>query len=379
MVEKPPAIPLSPGPDNPGQFNNAYVCSQKGVVDRLPTKQQREIIFNTAFWSVYFLYEWFGLAALSGQYSLYFLNACMALPLSFIVAWTTVHVLIKRYYLKGKIGQFWLLQITLSLSLLLIRRHFNYYVIYPRFAPFALEVPLYSLGKMIVEIVNLYLITGVYALFYFVKSWYEEKQRAQNLLQEKTLAELELLKSQVQPHFIFNALNNIYATALKTSPDTAKLVAHLSSFLNYNLYEARQDFVSLSSEIAYLRHYIELQKNRYGSKLDASVNIYDDLTDLYIAPLLLLPLIENSFKHGIASSIGEGWIRVDVTRQPGHFSVKIENSLDEQSGTPHQQPGGLGIKNVEKRLNLLYPDAHELKIAAEPHAYLVILKIKTAG
>ncbi|WP_276484092.1 sensor histidine kinase [Paraflavitalea pollutisoli] len=348
-------------------------------MDRLPTKQQREIIFNTAFWTVYFLYEWFGLAALSGQYRLYFLNACMALPLSFLVAWITVHVLIKKFYLPGKHWQFWVLQISLSLVLLLIRRHFNYYVLYPRYAPFAQQVPLYSFGKMIVEIFNLYVITGVYALFYFVKSWYEEKERAQNLLQEKTMAELELLKSQVQPHFIFNALNNIYATALKTSPDTAKLVAHLSSFLNYNLYEARQDFVSLNSEIAYLRHYIELQKNRYGNKLDASINIYDDLTDLYIPPLLLLPLIENSFKHGIASSIGEGWIRVDVARQPGSFSVKIENSVEEKSTTTEPQPGGLGIRNVEKRLQLLYPDTHELKIVAEPHAYLVILKIKTAG
>lgn len=352
---------------------------KKGAVDPLQTTKSRELIFNGVFWSLYFLYEWFGLAALSGEYRMYFLNACLALPVSFIVAWITVHVLIKRYYHKGSKWQFWILQIALSLTLLLIRRHFNYFVIYPRFFPFALQVPLYSFGKIIVEIVNLYLITGVYALFYFVRSWYEERQRAQSLLQEKTLAELELLKSQVQPHFIFNALNNIYATALKTSPETAKLVAHLSSFLNYNLYEARQDFVSLNSEIAYLRHYIELQKNRYGSKLDASINLYDDLTDLYIAPLLLLPLIENSFKHGIASSVGEGWIRVDVARQSGHFSVKIENSVEERPEAPAPPSGGLGISIVQKRLNLLYPDAHELKIVAEPHAYLVILKIKTAG
>jgi two-component system, LytTR family, sensor kinase len=360
-------------------FNNPYVCLQNGHVETLPSNPKRELAFNLLFWLLYFLYEWFGLAALSGTYRMYFLNACLALPLSFTISWLTVHVLIKRYYRKGRKWQFWILQIALSLSLLLIRRHFNYYVIYPRFFPYAQQVPLYSFGKIIVEIVNLYLITGVYALFYFVRYWYEEKQKAQNLLQEKTFAELELLKSQVQPHFIFNALNNIYATALKTSPDTARLIAHLSSFLNYNLYQAKQDLVSLTAEIAYLRHYIELQRNRYGNKLDASINIYDDLNDLYIAPLLLLPLIENSFKHGIASSIGQGWIRVDVARHPGNFSVKIENSIEEQVQHRDPQIGGLGMKNVEKRLNLLYPGAHELKVVAEPHSYLVVLKIKTTG
>jgi two-component system LytT family sensor kinase len=339
-------------------------------------KQNSGIVFNLIFWLLYFLYEWFGLAALSGEYSNYFINACMALPLAFIISYLTVHVFIKKYYNKGKKLKFWILQITVTVILLLARRFINYYIMYPRYFPHALQVPLFSFGKLIVELVNLYLITGVYSLFYFVRSWYEERQKAQSLLQEKTMAELELLKSQVQPHFIFNALNNIYSTALKTSPETAKLIAHLSNLLNYNLYEAKQNFVSLSSEIAYLQHYIELQKNRYGSKLDASINIYDEINDLYIAPLLLLPLIENSFKHGIANSIKQGWIRVDVSRQTDNFSIKIENSIEEKEQQNEFKNGGIGISNVQKRLHLIYPDAHELKIAQQPHSYLVILKIK---
>lgn len=339
-------------------------------------KRKGELIFNLVFWLFYLLYEWFGLAALSGDYGSYFLNACMALPLAFIVSWLTVHVFIKRYYSKGEKVKFWILQVSVSLILLLIRRNINYYIVYPRYFPAALHVPLYSFGKIIVELVNLYLIVGVYSLFYFVRSWYEERQRAQSLLQEKTLAELELLKSQVQPHFIFNALNNIYSTALRTSPETAKLIAHLSSFLHYNLYEGKQDFVSLSSEIAYLQHYFEIQKNRYGSKLDASINIYDEIHDLYIAPLLLLPLIENSFKYGIGNSIGQAWVRIDVSKQHDSFSVKIENSLDEKPPEPVTMNGGIGIKNVRNRLNLIYPGAHEFKIVEEPHSYLVVLKIK---
>lgn len=340
-------------------------------------KKRREIVFNLAFWLFYFLYEWFGLAALSGAYDLYFINACMALPLSFIVSCLTVHVFIKRYYSKGEKLKFWILQLSVSLILLLIRRNINYYIIYPNYFPPAQQIPLYSFGKIIVEFVNLYLVVGVYSMFYFVRSWYEERQKAQSLLQEKTVAELELLKSQVQPHFIFNALNNIYSTALRTSPETAKLIAHLSGFLDYNLYEAKQNFVSLASEIAYLKHYIELQKNKYGSRLDASINIYDEINDLYIAPLLLLPLIENSFKHGIANAVSRGWVRIDVSKQHDHFSVKIENSVDEKDQQTDFENGGIGIENVRKRLNLIYPGAHEFKIVEQPHSYLVILKINT--
>jgi len=342
------------------------------------SKQKREIVFNLVFWLLYFLYQWFGLAALSGDYSSYFINACMALPLSFVISWITVHVLVKKYYKRGQKLTFWILQIAISIPLLLARRLFNYYVVYPAYFPEAQQVPLFSLGKLIVEFVNLYLITGVYALFYFVRSWYEEKQKAQDLLQEKTMAELELLKSQVQPHFIFNTLNNIYATALRTSPDTARLVSHLSRLLNYNLYEAKQDFVPLTTEMAYISHYMELQKNRYGSKLDASINVYDEINDLYIAPLLLLPLIENSFKHGIANSIRPGWIRVDVVRQQAGYTIKIENSIEEKVLPDDVANGGIGIKNVQKRLDLLYAGCHEFKIVEEPHSYLVIIKIKTS-
>jgi two-component system LytT family sensor kinase len=338
-------------------------------------KRNREVAFNIIFWLLYFIYEWLGLAALSGEYELYFINACMAFPLSFIISWLTVHIFLKKYYQKGKKLKFWICQISVSIILLLIRRHINYYIIYPLYAPEAQQVPLFSFGKLIVELANLYTIVGVYTLFYFVRSWYEEQQRVQSLIQEKTVAELELLKSQVQPHFIFNALNNIYSTALQKSPETAKQVARLSDFLHYNLHESKQDRVSLTSEIVYIKNYIDIQKSRYENKLDASVNVYDEISDLYIPPLLLLPLVENSFKHGIANSLKQGWIRVDVSRQEDNFSIKIENSVEENPPSAAMKNGGIGLNNVQKRLELIYPDAHEFKIISAPHSYLVVLKI----
>jgi two-component system LytT family sensor kinase len=341
------------------------------------TMQQRNLplVFNVVFWLLYFLYEWFGLAAFSGDYRSYFINACSAFPLAFIVSYLTVDILLNKYYDKWPRWKFWVVQIFMSILLLIARRWVNYYFTYPKFFPWALKIPFFSL-KWIAELINLYLVVGLYSLFYFVRNWYEQRQQVRDLLQEKTTAELELLKSQVQPHFIFNTLNNIYSTALKTSPETATLISHLSSFLNYNLYDAKQDFVPLTSELVYIKSYIELQRNRYGEKLDTSINVYDDIDDITVAPLLLLPLIENTFKHGIANSIGNSWMRMDISKQNDKLIIKIENSVEKQAEQQEITKGGLGLKNVRRRLELLYPGRHEFKALKELYTYLVVLKIK---
>ncbi|GAB3921081.1 sensor histidine kinase [Larkinella terrae] len=337
----------------------------------------RDLAFNTVFWLLYFLYQWLGLASLYGDYDSYFINACMALPVAFLFSWLTVHFFIKKRLAQTGKATEWVYLVLGSLFLLAIRRCINYYLIYPKYFPQAQHMPLLSAGKMLVELVNLYTITGLYALYYFIRSWYEERFRVQQLVQQTTKAELDLLKAQVQPHFVFNTLNNMYATALKTSPEMASLIAHLSGFLAYNLYESNQVTVPLATEVSYIEHYIELQKNRFGPKLDVAINIYSPIDDLRIAPLLLLPLVENSFKHGVASSPGFSWVRVDISRRPGQFSVKIANSKDEQGPIPASANGGIGLANVKKRLSLIYPDGHDLAIIDECHSYLISLTIKT--
>ncbi len=341
-----------------------------------PIKFNNDIAFNTIFWLLYFLYQWLGLASLYGNYNGYFINACMALPVALIFSILAVHVFFQGYYQKERKTAFWLGGILSSGLLLLIRRYFNYYIIYPRYFPFALNMPLFSAGKFLVDFVNLYTITGLYALYYSIRYWSQEKHRVQELLQQKTLAELGLLKSQVQPHFVFNTLNNIYGTALKASPETAALIAHLSGFLNYNLYDASKDTIPLTAEIDYIKHYIELQKNRYGTRVDAAVNLFDGITDLRLAPLLLLPLVENCFKHGVGDSVQKSWVRIDVSRKTDQFSILIENSRDEVRKQVSRDTGGIGLANVKKRLQLIYQNKHELKIIEGPNSYLVVLKIQ---
>ncbi|SEP03619.1 Histidine kinase [Mucilaginibacter gossypiicola] len=336
----------------------------------------KDIAFNGLFWSLYFLYQWLGLASLYGDYNSYFINACMALPVSLIFSMLAVHVFFRRYYQQGRKTSFWLGVIFSSCLLLLIRRYFNYYIIYPRYFPMALNMPLFSAGKFLVDFVNLYAISSLYALYYSVRFWYQEKHHVQELLQQRTLAELDLLKSQVQPHFVFNTLNNIYSTALKTSPETAILIAHLSGFLSYSLYDASKNTIALAEEIDYIKSYIELQKNRYGGRVDIAVNVFGNIEGLQLAPLLLLPLVENCFKHGVGDSIEKSWVRIDVTRQADRFSITIENSCDDKTRRITPDNNGIGLVNVKKRLQLIYPNQHNLKIIQGQNTYLVILEIQ---
>jgi two-component system LytT family sensor kinase len=338
-------------------------------------KIKRDLAFNAIFWLLYFLYQWLGLASLYGDYHGYFINACLALPVSLIFSLVAIHNLFRQFYQKGRKAVFWIVLILSSFLLLLLRRYFNYYIIYPRYFPFALKMPLFSAGKFLVDIVNLYAITGLYALYYAIGYWHQEKHRVQDLLQQRTLAELDLLKSQVQPHFVFNTLNNIYGTALKKSPETAALISHLSGFLNYNLYDASKDSIALSEEMDYITHYVELQKNRYGSRLDTAISVPDDLPNIQLAPLLLLPLVENCFKHGVGNAIGKGWVRIDVLTTSDQLLIRIENSFDKTIGHDSNMGTGIGLANVRKRLQLLYPEQHELEVNEGTNAYLVALKI----
>lgn len=326
---------------------------------------------------VYFLYEWLAIASVYSEYQRYLINASVIVPITAAASFFTVHFLFKRLYLKGKKKEFWIGLILSMIAFVLMRRGFNYFYTYPRYYPEALETMSYLfLPKLIIEGVNIYLFVGLYSMFYFLKAWYEQERLAHALVQENTEAELKLLKSQIQPHFIFNTLNNIYSHAVQKSEKTADLIFQLSSFLSYGLYESKPTQVPLEKEIEIIKSYIELEKIRYGERLDVSVNVFDQMDDVKISPLLLLPLVENCFKHGFSSAIDNCWIRIDISKPGEWMVVKIENSVPEYQESTEQVNGGIGLKNVIRRLEIVYPGRYEFKTSETTDSFLCILKIK---
>ena len=207
----------------------------------------------------------------------------------------------------------------------------------------------------------------------FFKLWALKNRDLQNAQQEKMTAELKLLKAQLHPHFLFNTLNNIYAFALERSTKTPQLILKLSSLLSYMLYECKTDEVMLEKEVEVMKNYIDLEKERYGNKLDISLNIEGDIQDQFIAPLLILPFLENAFKHGTSEQLEKPWMSIDLIVKGGVLKCKVVNSKNE---TVPFHKDGVGIDNVRKRLHLLYAGRHDLKLADEGAFFVVALAVE---
>ena len=203
------------------------------------------------------------------------------------------------------------------------------------------------------------------------------KHRSQNaqLKEEKTNAELQILKNQLQPHFLFNTLNNIYGMVLSGNREAADSVLRLSDMMSYMLYDCRGELVALDKELAFIKNYIELEKLRYGNRLELSLEVAGSVKGKMVSPLLLLPFVENAFKHGASASEKCAWIRINLQSTDDALVFLIENSLPE---TAAPQPGlksGIGLANVRKRLELLFPQRHQLKIRNED-SYLLTLSLQ---
>lgn len=331
---------------------------------------------NIIFWTCFFLYEWLANAAYDSQYESHLLAAALYTPLILGATLFTINVLIKRYYFNGRKVEFWVGLVVSMLVFGIARRSINYFIIYEIYTPdWKKTQPFLFAPKIIFEIVGTYLIVALNAMFYFLQAWYEQQRISQTLQKDKIEAQLELLKSQVQPHFIFNTLNNIYSLSTQNSPKTSDLIYRLSSLLSYSLYDSRKTIIPLEQEIEYINNYIELEKIRYGERLDIAVNILNDTKFIGISPFLLLPLVENCFKHGVSNEIDTCWIRLDILHKDDWLIIKAENSKS-PNGKYNGTHNGIGLANVKKRLEILYEDRHEFKCIDEGQTFLAVLKIK---
>ncbi len=203
----------------------------------------------------------------------------------------------------------------------------------------------------------------------------ETRNRIIQLEKEKNRTELMALKAQINPHFMFNSLNNIYALALKSSSSTPEMILLLSDLLRYIIYDTSRDFVPLKEELKMVDDYIKLQKIRAGKDASIDFQISGNTEKKRIAPLIFLPLIENVFKHGIKHSLSSSYANITFNVLENHLHVEMINSI-ENGEQEAENSKGIGLENVRKRLELIYPEKHELNINASNKQYTLSLKIE---
>ncbi|MEJ5993514.1 sensor histidine kinase [Pedobacter sp. Du54] len=222
-------------------------------------------------------------------------------------------------------------------------------------------------GKMVPGSYTSYLVEAFFtsgffvvmsSLLKFATDWFSNERIQRNLESQKKDMELQFLKSQLNPHFLFNSLNNIYSLAYQKSEKTADAILKLSEIMRYMIYESNDSWVALSKEVEYVQSYIELQKLRFKDGAAVELTLNGEIDNQHVVPLILISFVENAFKHGVAND-PEDPIRINIIANQKilHFSI-----TNKKSKTNKDAMGGVGLNNVERRLQLLYPDRYKLNI-----------------
>jgi len=327
--------------------------------------------YHLIFWSTYFILNFLRFASINNDYWYSFKSNLIEFPLNIVITYFTIYYLIPKYILKKKYIQFFLFLILSLVMFYFARTGLNYFMVSKEIWP---EAQGYQEPFTVIHVVELMIGTiYVIALVSAIKltyEWINEKKRNEDLQRIQLETELNFLKSQIQPHFFFNTLNNLYALVIKKSPNAADVVMKLSEIMQYVLYEAKEPKISLSKSINYLYSYLELEKLRYGNRVNSEISIEGNIDDVEIPPLLFLPFLENCFKHGTKHD-EDIKVNIDFAVQDNFLYFTVENNYVKYK--VENSKHGIGIENVKRRLQLLYGTKYSLKTRSTENIYTVNL------
>jgi two-component system, LytTR family, sensor kinase len=296
------------------------------------------------------------------------------LPPKLILSYFLLYIVIDRGLMKNK--NIWVLAswtipaIFISVMIhRLIVLHYITTIVYKE--PIG-DQTLFEVRRMLSAFLDIGFAATLAVAMKLLRTYWVGREREKGLVKEKLEAELKFLRNQTNPHFLFNTLNNIYALARKKSEHTPDVVLKLSKLLRFMLYESRNDRISLADEIRMIEDYLELEKIRYNERLTIELEKNIDEPSQDIAPLLLLPFIENAFKHGASETRFDSYIRIDIRLEKGVLHFFIENTKDDTGETGVAE--NIGLSNVRRQLELMY-DEHTLQVENKKDRFIVHLTV----
>ena len=288
----------------------------------------------------------------------------------FVIVYGNAFFLLPRIYERKRKLLYALLAVVFVVTVAFLRYYTTFYVYNHFYAEKPIPFKWSGISSSLISSILIYL-TSI--LFYISLNFFKLKQKQEQLQKQHAEAELNLLKAQVQPHFLFNTLNNIYFMAQRESPVTAALLEQLSQIMRYFVDEAPKDRINLSSEINFIKNYIELEKMRMRYPLTVAINGAEIAEGIMVPPMLLIPLVENVFKHGIDKLRNDNFISLTLSLKQNRLEVIVENRL--QENPLKTADGGTGIKNLKDRLALLYGTDYSLITEGSGTNYRVQLNI----
>ncbi len=339
---------------------------------------KHKILVHILFWALYLLVITVLSATFYDKASIteIFLQLSITLWIDIAATYFTAYFLLPRYLLKKQYLTFVLWMLFSVGFFVILQRMVVLYVSTPLFYPGIEEMPAFFNFNPAYSIVNIYAVVFIVTSARLFKISFVNQNRAFELEKQKVEAELKYLKSQVHPHFLFNTLNNLYALTLDKSDHAPEVVLRLSELLSYMLYDANERMVPLQKEIDMIDNYLELEDLRRGGELNIDYQKDIDQPMISVVPLLFIPFIENSFKHGVWNNTNEPEIVIRLSIKNFQLYFEISNSINPDIQQADRNGSeGIGLRNVKRRLEILYPGQYSLNIDTRDGKYIVILEL----
>lgn len=338
------------------------------------TAIQKRIAWHVCFWIVYLLLNT-RLQTFAPEEDVWRIikGEALTLPAKMLLTYFVFYWIIPGFLKEEKR---WLLLLQLIVG-------FSISILVYRWAMISIAIPVYFPEELAKSVFfdtrdlwwtgwDIFITVAAAATIKLFRLYNRSRIHEQELTKEKLQSELNFLRAQTNPHFLFNTLNNLYGLARKKSPKTPDAIMMLSKIMRFMLDDCEQPRIPLSEEVKIVRDYMELEKLRFNERLKVNYEEQLDEPDKLIAPLLLLPFVENAFKHGGKGTTGEATISIKIQLLNNDFQFTVENNLEPDS--PREKEG-IGLINVKRQLELIYPGKHELEILAKNELFRIVLSI----
>ncbi len=343
---------------------------------------QNRALLHVLFWLVGLLIAPFSSEQTIQELSATFIYRLVGMPIKIGATYLLAYYQIPKFFRMKKYGLFALSFLLSALVFTIIYRYNNIHLAEAWAGDSEEGESLLQIVKQIDFTFLVYFprVYGYAIIFIFIKmirGRSAEKKQLEALKKEKTDAELNFLKAQIHPHFLFNTLNNLYALTITKSDKAPSVVAKLSEILDYMLYQCKGDRVPVKKEIELLEHYIDLEKLRYGERLQHSFQATTDDPQTMIAPLILVSFVENAFKHGVSGATDQAIIEASLTIKENRLYFRVFNSKPVKAQTDERAyKDGIGLKNVQRQLDLTYPGLYKWQVEELKNSYEINLEIE---
>ena len=291
-----------------------------------------------------------------------------------IIGYLNYFILLPSFLKNKKIGRY-LIQFILTFAILIsIRVALGRYLV----DGFTGGNGFMYTNRYVIQVVSTNLFIVIFlGMIRFAVDWFEFEARRKNIENERLTAELNFLKAQINPHFLFNTLNNLYYLAYTQSPKSTEVIAKLSQMMRYMIYDSNHPLVPLSKEIEYMENYISLERLRLNEEIPIRLNVEGgNPNDYLIAPLIFITFLENAFKHGVSNNHPKAWVSVSILLKDNECVYRVENSKIPFVKPEAGEKSGIGLQNVKRRLELSYPGKHSLTVSDLSDRYAVELNVQ---